>query len=443
MFCQSSRSQARSRFRGILAGLLGGLCLLALGGRLHADLIKLKNGGELRGRVEDGRQQSGDEGPTTIRTLSGTQIVVEPAEIEFITRRPLKVERYETLARATPDTVEDQWELAEWCRKNRLTTQRDTHLQRVVELDPDHEQAHRALGHMQQDGEWTSRDEIMQAQGYVRHKGRYVSAQELEIIQRNESDRKAESAWHKKIRLWYGWLDRPNRQAQGEARLRAVKHPDAVRGLEHFFAEEEDPARRSMYVEILSQIPGDKPVEPLVRQSLQDPESRLRRAALDGISADQVDAAYQHYLEALSDKANVVLQRAATALGEIGNLQAVPHLIDALVTTHKYRVRVADDSSTITFGKDGSFRIGGQPVALPPAIAIGLRTGQFPDGVIVLPSQTPRRTRVVTVRREHENSEVRAALNKLTGQRFGYNQRDWALWWAAQKQAGLPLPAAP
>lgn len=426
------------------AALLGACCcVLAPTGAAWGDLIKLKNGGELRGRIQQRRTGPAENQPTTIRTLSGALVVVDPAEIEFVTRRSLKVEHYESRARATPDTVEDQWELAEWCRRNRLTTQRDEHLERVVELAPDHEEAHRALGHMLQDGEWTSRDAIMKAQGYVKYRGRYVSAQELESIEENESEREAEYQWYKKIRLWYGWLDRADRQGQGEAKLLGVDHPDAVRALAQFFAEEKDVARRSMYVDILSRIPGDKSVEALVRQSLNDPESHIRQAAFEGLSADQFDVAYQYYLEALSDENNMVLQRAASALGDIANMQAIPHLIDALVTTHRYRVQIRDTTKTIAFGADGSFRMGAQPIVLPPEIELGLRTGQFPNGVVYIDNSPRAPTRTVTIKQEHENSEVRRALRKLTGQNFGYDRRDWALWWASQKQAGVAAPAVP
>jgi len=428
-----------------LAGLLI-LSGIVLPPQATADLIRLKNGGELRGQIQDSRKRSPAGKPINIRTLSGALVEVNPAEIEFVTRRSLKVERYETRARETADTLEAQWELAEWCRKNRLITQRTTHLQRVVELEPDHERAHRALGHMRHGDGWASREELMAARGYVKYKGRYVSQQELELREQNSAEREAENAWHQKIRLWHGWLDHRSveRQAQGAAKLRAVDDPNAVRSLSQLFAEEEDPSRRALYVQIMSGIPGDKPVGPLVQQSLQDPEKRIRGDALDGLSADQLAAAVPHYLKALGDDANVVVRRAASALKEIGSPQAIPHLIDALVTTHKYKVQVADNASSVSFGKDGSFNLGGgRQTILPPEIAIGLRTGQFPDGVIILEPNIPTRKRVVTVKQTHENQEVKSALVRLTGQDFGYNRRDWTLWWAAQQQAGIQVPGIP
>ena len=42
------------------------------------------------------------------------------------------------LCRTVPNTVEGHWDMAERCRKAGLKTQRDTHLQKVLELDPNH-----------------------------------------------------------------------------------------------------------------------------------------------------------------------------------------------------------------------------------------------------------------------------------------------------------------
>jgi hypothetical protein len=411
-------------------------------GAAEGDLIRLKNGGELRGLIERGEKPD-DGNVVLIVTLSGTQIEVAREEIEFLARRSLTVENYETRARLAADTVEAQWELAEWCRVNQLNAQRETHLERVLDLDPDHAEAHRALGHIHHEGQWTTRDELMQARGYVKHKGRYITPQELELIETSRAERDSQRDWYQKIRLWHGWLANRDaeRQAQGLTLLREIDHPDAVRALVNFFANDDAAERRTLLVEILSQIPGDKPVEPLVRRALYDVEAPIRRAAQDAITAERAEAALPHFLKALVDDQNVVVRRAAAALKELGKIEAVPHLIDALVTTHKYRVRVVDNSSTYSFGSDGSFQMGGRPIVLPPEIERQLLTGQLPNGVIVVPGPGSQPTKVVTVRRVHKNSEAHAALVALTGQDFGYDERNWGLWWSANKQVGGPTSA--
>ncbi|MDX1965884.1 MAG: hypothetical protein SFV23_01825, partial [Planctomycetaceae bacterium] len=42
----------------------------------------------------------------------------------------------------------------------------------------------------------------------------------------------------------------------------------------------------------------------------------------------------------------------------------------------------------------------------------------------------------VVVQQDHQNADVLATLQKLTGEDFRYDERTWHLWWAAQKHAG-------
>jgi hypothetical protein len=72
-------------------------------------------------------------------------------------------------------------------------------------------------------------------------------------------------------------------------------------------------------------------------------------------------------------------------------------------------------------------------VPLPPEIEAGLLTGQL-GGVIVNQPFQPQRTRTVTVRQSHQNPEVLEALKRITGENFGFNERTWKLWLAAEKK---------
>ncbi|HAH44386.1 MAG TPA: hypothetical protein DCM07_05910 [Planctomycetaceae bacterium] len=78
-------------------------------------------------------------------------------------------------------------------------------------------------------------------------------------------------------------------------------------------------------------------------------------------------------------------------------------------------------------------------MVLPPEIEAGLLAGRYPNGVIVLPSQQPRvRMRTVSVKHNHQNEAVLSALQEITQQNFGYNQRLWQLWWSStQNKTGI------
>ena len=408
---------------------------------VRADLIRLKSGGEIRGEIS--QEKGATTGPeVSISTLAGTAVTVAREQIEFVTRRPLKIEEYESRAKRTPHTVEAQWKLAEWCRQHNLRSQRDVHLENIVQLDPEHEKAHYGLKHTKVDGVWMTREERMTSQGYVKHKGRWMTPQEVELTEKTEAEREREEKWFQQVHLWKNWLTGSYAPRSRDAlqAFRELKDPDAVAALAKNFQNEEDKRMRGMYIQILANIPGPKPVPALVRQSLGDVDYELRYAALNSIKPEQFEAATPLYVRALKNSVNAIVGRAGQALGRVADDRVVPQLIEALITTHEYQVRVPVQP-TPGFLADGSGMTNGG-VALPPSVAIGLRTGQY-SGVIINQPQTPQQTKIVTIEREEQNLEVLEALQKITGQNFGYNERTWKLWHAAQKNGVGNAPALP
>lgn len=408
-----------------------------------ADLVRLKTGGELRGKV----LKATDAAPVTVETQSGARVTVAAEAVEFVTPRPAVLEEHETRTRRTPETVEGQLELAEWCRLKGLTSQRAEHLQRVIELEPDHAKARAALGHVWQEGQWVDRDELMASQGYVKYKGKYITTLEMELIEKTEDEVAAEKAWYPKIRLWVNWLkgSQLERQADALANLRGVTDPDACPAVVKFLAEDANPTLRQIALQVLSQPGGPKPVAGLTKLMVLDPVPELRKAALDALQPEQYPLAQPYLLRHLRHAQNPVVCRAAAALERVGDDQAVVPLIDALTTTHRYTIRVPVAQMSVALGPNGS--IGGSPgSALPPEIEAGLRTGQYPNGVIVLngPGPPPEAsTRPVTVNYTHQNAEVLSALQKLTGNNFGFDKRTWKLYWNAEKSGVGKIPIAP
>ncbi|HEY4260547.1 MAG TPA: hypothetical protein VGM98_10310, partial [Schlesneria sp.] len=93
---------------------------------VQADLVKLLNGGELRGRITGGTATSRLNAESImIETLSGVVVSVARADMKFLTMRPVVVEEYETRARRMSDTLQAHWDLSEWCRQQSLSKQRD------------------------------------------------------------------------------------------------------------------------------------------------------------------------------------------------------------------------------------------------------------------------------------------------------------------------------
>ncbi len=73
------------------------------------------------------------------------------------------IAEYERLRGANELTIEQHYMLADWCLKRQLTLQAYGHLNRIIQLDPDHEPALRALGYQQVGTEWISPAQLQEA----------------------------------------------------------------------------------------------------------------------------------------------------------------------------------------------------------------------------------------------------------------------------------------
>ncbi|QDT97093.1 HEAT repeat domain-containing protein [Gimesia aquarii] len=406
--------------------------------KVSADLIKLKNGGEIRGKIVPSTKTASKE-TRIMKTLSGGSIRIDAQHIEFITNRPLVIEEYETKSKNIEDTVEAHLKLAEWCSQKHLRAQRNQEMEQIIRLDPDHAKARASLGYTKRNGEWTTRDEVMRSNGYIKYKGRYVSSAELELLEKNEADLEKEREWIKKIKLWLAWTNGNDllRQQVGLRKIQGVSDPYAVAGLARLMGKHKSIAIRSLLVSTLTQISGDKPLRPLAELVLTDPSQVIRTAALEALTKRDATKAIAYFIQALKNKSNVIVQRAGNGLEAIGDQSVIPDLISALITKHTYRVRVPDATSTYSYNTNGTF--GNSGVVLPPDIEAGLLAGRYPNGVIVLPSQQPKiRMRTVSVKYSHQNEAILLALQKISKQNFGYNERLWRLWWAStQNQTGI------
>jgi len=404
----------------------------------QADLIKLKNGGEIRGQLLP-LSKSPSEEMRTIKTLSGGAITIAAQHIEFITNRPLSIEEYESKSGEMENTVEAHLKLADWCTQNYLSAQRNLEMEQILQLDPDHPKARAALGYTKRDGEWMTRDDAMRKNGYIKYKGRYVSAVELELLEKNAADLEEERKWIKHVKLWLVWLGSQDLQQQqdGLKNMRSITDPHAVAALARLMGKHNNVIIRSLLVSTLAQISGDKPLRPLAGLVLTDPNQAIRTSALEVLAKRDATHAIAYFIEALKNKSNLIVQRAGKGLETIGNQSVVPDLISALITNHIYRVRVPDATSTYSYNTNSTF--GNSGVVLPPDIEAGLLAGRYPNGVIVLPSQQPKvRMRTVSVKHAHQNGAILLALQNITKQNFGYNERLWRLWWAStQNKTGI------
>jgi hypothetical protein len=404
-----------------------------------ADVVKLKNGGEIRGVVKAAvTKPLAPAAELVIETPPGGEIAVAADEVAFVSKRPRMVEEYESQARHLADTVDARWQLAEWCRQHKLVEPRKVQLRRILELNPEHKPARLALGHKWQSNRWISPQEVdaeLLAQGYVRYRGRIITTLERDLLAAGESRKQEQNDWRPRIRLWVGWLigPDPGKSADAMVKFRELRDPDAVPAIVDFLLRDNRVDVRRFGVQTLSQIDGQAPVPALARVALADADYALQDSAFKSLSEQQRAAAEPIFEQALRDRSNVIIRRAAVLLGRAGLRHAVPALIDALNTSHEVKVSVPH-TFNLGFNRNGA--MGGASPLLPPDIEKGLLSGQFPQGVIINPSGPQPAARIMTVRRTVQNLEVLEALHMLTNEDFGYDKRVWHLWWQSQTKPG-------
>jgi hypothetical protein len=404
------------------------------------DQITLKSGGLVRGELLVGSRtpKTGDD--LAIRTLSGATVIVPRADVADFVRRRVVIEEYETQVQSTPNTAAAQWELAEWCRLKSLRKERQTHLQRVVELNPDHVAAHRALGHIRIDGNWTTQETALAARGLVKLHGKSASLAALEEQRDDERATEAARAWSKKVKLWHGWLvgNRPERADQAFAELNAIRDPDAVPALARAARDDSEPDRRLLFVGILAHIEGDQPVPALASRSVWDESDAVRETALAGIRGKSASRALPVFVSALKARPNAVVNRAGAALGQLELTAAVPQLIEALVTRHEYTAEIPNPEPFIC--TEGQYNTGIQ--VLPTSVLMRwaqsgmlplIAAAQPPPGTVEGP---PKEMMTVTYQQDEVNAGVLAALEHLTGQNLGFDELAWKKWNAARGHGG-------
>jgi hypothetical protein len=416
------------------------LCLMLMQVAAIADVVRLKNGGELRGSLHKGSNAASQQASVTIDSLSGATVSIPRTEIESIQVRSPVMEEYISRSREIPHTAEAHMQLADWCATKQLRAQREEQLELLLELQPENEQIHRALGHVQYEGEWMSRDDAMTKQGYVKHKGKWITLLEMELLGKTEAERAAEQVWYPKVKQWAMWIGGRDarRVHEGLTQLRSIQDPDAVAALWNYLGQNPNADYRRLFVEVAGQVKGIKPVRRLSQCLLYEGNQAIFELALGTIDEDQKTEVIKFCLPGLKDASNDVVQRAAIVVGQFGDERVIPDLIDALITSHRYKVQVPDTSNQYTVGITPS----GTPTMLapgaygyvPPEIDILNRLGQLPFGYEVH-STMPRRMRTVTVKADIHNSKVLGALKHLTQKDFGYDQREWQQWWAVQKAA--------
>jgi hypothetical protein len=156
----------------------------------RADVVFLKSGGKLEGRIVERSEDS-----VEINIGAGS-ITLSMKSVDRIEEGRSPLDDYdERVAALSPDDREGWLGLARWASRAGLGTQSRWAYERVLKMAPEDPEANRAVGRVEVDGRWMTEEEGYRARGYVNFEGQWVTpAQQDAILRGREADRAAAEA---------------------------------------------------------------------------------------------------------------------------------------------------------------------------------------------------------------------------------------------------------
>lgn len=360
--------------------------LIAFAGSVFAEAPyqTITDGGKLAGTI-----QASDEFQTTILLDGGGEITLDTPLIKKRSIPSPDEILWRKTAPLTADTLAEHERLADWCRRQGLAAEAKLHFERILELDPENEAAHKALDHVKLDGVWMTPLERKEQLGYQNYGGRSVTAQEAELFRQKADFKKEAQVWKKRIKSIESLLR--DGDPAGLEQLRAVTNPAALEAITDRLRRENDPQIRILYVQAMGKIASPAAMGDLASVAMVDDDYEVRLTALERIAAgnEATPSAIRHFRRSLFHSDNTVVNRAASALGYLNATEAIGDLINTLVTRHQRTVVENADKPVASFQSDGNF-------SFNPG---GAQVRQVTDTV--------------------ENADVLAALVQLVGSQYG------------------------
>jgi len=378
------------------------VCLLTFSvNAAQADRYVLRDGGQIEGTLV----KRGENGTHIVETVDGAEVTLTRKQVKKVVKQNSNFLEYIKLSRSLPDTADAHRMIIDWCKDSKLSKLTDHHHKRVLELDPTDETARVGLGYQQHQGRWLTQDEIMAKRGLVRVDGAFRTSQDIALRDSENKRDSEETEWLRKIRLWRGWLN-DRRSAEAAQLISEINDPYAAPALVKVLEKERDQQVRDLLLETLADLKHPLATTTLVDFSLNNTNHDERLQCLDYLLKYHQPIPLKPYITALKHRDNAMVNLAAEALQEIGNPDALSPLIDALITTHKYKNSGAPPGNTsASFSRDGT---GGG----------GLSTGGGPK---IFPV-------------DHENVKARHALVELSGGLdFEYDDKAWRRWYINQQ----------
>jgi hypothetical protein len=358
----------------------------------------MKSGGQISG--ERLNRQDTYARDYIILTDAGVQLTIPAADVVARSREPAKRKEYERLAPLVANTIDSQWNLAQWCAEQQLTEERRAHLENILKLDANHAAARHALGYVQIRNQWQTSAEFHAQEGYQRLNGKWRVAQDATLNSEQVAQEALLREWLLKLKRWRADLNGEKAQAALQ-QFESLDDPAALPAVQWLMHEERNARLYPMYFNILLRMDAPAAQEHLLVCTLSASNRGLFLEGVERVVKLPSHRLQRPLLEGLRSADNETINRAAYLLGKTQNASFAAPLIEALVTKHRMATGNNSSQTTTSFSGDGG---------------IGMSRGG--PSIVEIPVQ---------------NRDVLEALVALTGQNFQYDQRAWRYWYDIEK----------
>ena len=369
----------------------------------HADTLVLKNDGVLSGSIKKATTDS-----VVIQTSEGILVQVEKTQIAKQRVDSDSEKAYVASLKDRPDDADSNRAIARECLARSQKSLSDAHYERLVELDPSDGTAWSAIGYIKdvQTGQMVRRDALMHRRGIIRYtyrgKSPETTIQAAAIAASKEKAARMRADITRLVEVNLKNLRASNQKLSFEARefFNNLNDPLAIGKIKDLLV---DSVRKGgswgQYFDILLRMPGQSATGTFIdlASDLNMPQAVVD-ACLEALMRTETsrDIAMVAFLGKLSGKIVAVIDRAGNNLEVLGDERTIPSLIDALNTPVSTTIQKPPNSGIDSTGSVQQ--------------AFGPQTETI-NGVANQPG-------------------VLAALTKITGQSFSYNEIAWRQWFA-------------
>ncbi len=300
------------------------LCL-SVCARAAADIIELRGGGEIQGKVITDPHKH--ETVQVLLLTGKNPLTLQSKQILKVTPKASPLDEYLVKKQQLSATAPAEFEVGLWCEQNGLKDLARAHYEAAVERDRYFEPAHKKLGHVQRGSQWFSLDELRQMQGLVKYKGRWVTEEARAKREESAQLSASQTTWVRRIRLLRQAIvgGTSDRRREAEAEIMQIHDAEAVYPLLRVLGSDDVPMR-TLLAHVLGTIPGKESNRALVDMLLVEPEDEVRNLVLDRIRENGDPGTIPQLVKGLRSENVRVINRAAWRWAVSRLRSRFPHL---------------------------------------------------------------------------------------------------------------------